>query len=224
LGVVLPSGKALAQYALLWAFLAATLRFIPYAGTWSVGALLTLYAIAVSDSWVDPLVVFVAFSCMEVLAGQVLEPLLFGHSIGVSPVALLIALAFWTWLWGPIGLLLAAPLTACLVVLGKYVTELEFLNLLLGADPALPKDLQYYQRLLARDQDEAEDLLEEELRVLPVEAVFEEVLVPTLIRTKRDRNRGELDAEDERFILEVTREIVDNAERPPPLTDAGGGR
>jgi B12 binding domain len=149
---------------------------------------------------------------------------LFGHSIGVSPVALLVALAFWTWLWGPIGLLLAAPLTACLVVLGKYVGELEFINLLLGADPALPKDLQYYQRLLARDQDEAEDLLEEELRVLPAETVYQEILVPTLIRTKRDRNRGELDPKDERFVLEVTREIVDNAETPLPLGHAGDGR
>jgi predicted PurR-regulated permease PerM len=224
LGATLPSGGAIAQYALLWGFLAATLRFIPYVGTWSVGALLTLYTLAVSDSWVDPVVVFAAFSCMEIFAGQVLEPLLFGHTIGVSPVALLIALAFWTCLWGPIGLLLAAPLTACLVVLGKYVPDLEFINLLLGSGQALAKDLQFYQRLLARDQDEAGGLLEEELRVLPPETVYEEILIPTLIRTKRDRNRGELDPEDERFVLEMTREIVDNAETPPPLEDAGPER
>jgi predicted PurR-regulated permease PerM len=224
LGMTLSCGKALAQYALFWAFLAATLRFIPYVGTWSVGALLTLYTIAVSDSWIDPVVVFTSFACMELLVGQVLEPLLFGHSIGVSPVALLIALAFWTWLWGPVGLLLATPLTACLVVLGKYVPGLEFINLLLGSSPALEKDLQFYQRLLARDQDEASELVEEELRVRPTEAVYEEILVPTLIRTKRDHARGELGSDDEQFVLEATREIVDVADLPPPLQDAGDDR
>jgi methylmalonyl-CoA mutase cobalamin-binding subunit len=142
------------------------------------------------------------------------EPLLFGHSIGVSPVALLTAAAFWTWLWGPVGLLLSTPLTACLVVLGRYVPSLEFLGTLLGVDPPLDPPVRFYQRLLARDQDEAVDQVEEHLRVLPPETVYDQVLLPALVLARRDRDRGALPADDEQYVYRVTEDVLEDLDPP----------
>ena len=105
---------------------------------------------------------------------------MFGHSIGVSEVALLVSAAFWTFLWGPVGLVLSSPLTVCLVVMGKYVPQLEFLDVLLGDEPALDPDISFYQRLLARDQDEAEQLVLTQARTFPPEEVYDKVLVPAM--------------------------------------------
>src|SRR5262249_13110023 len=146
---------------------------------------------AMSD-WLQPLLVLGVFLILEVLTYNVVEPLLFSRSTGISPVALLVAAAFWTWLWGPIGLLLSTPLTTCLVVLGKYVPNLEFLDVLLGDEPVLDPGVAYYQRLLARDQDEANDLVEEHLQRQPLESVYDEVFVPALALAKRDREEGHL--------------------------------
>ncbi len=214
LGTVLPGGEPLARYALLWGFLTAVLRFVPYVGTWSTGVLMTLYAVAVCEGWLAPVLVFALFAGLETLAGQVLEPVLWGHSIGVSPVALLISLAFWTWLWGPIGLLLATPLTACLVVMARYVPSLEFIDVLMGSGPVLSRHVQFYQRLLARDEDEAADLIEEQAKTLPLETVYDEVLLPALALAKADRDRGALPADDEKFILQATEEILDDLDAP----------
>src|SRR5205809_7723748 len=118
------------------------------------------------------------FAVIEPLIGQVIEPLVYGHSTGLTPVAVVIAATFWTWLWGPIGLLLSTPLTVCLVVLGKYVSGLEFFDVLLGDEPALEPPVQYYQRLVARDPDEAIDLVEDYLEEHPREQVYDELLIP----------------------------------------------
>lgn len=136
--------------------------------------------------------------------------MLYGKSVGVSEVALLIAAAFWTWLWGPIGLVLSTPLAVILVVLGKYVPYLEFLDVLIGDQPALEPHVVYYQRLLAQDEDEAMDLVEDYLKKHSAEKLFDAVLLPALMLARHHRERGELSTQDERFIVQTTREILEN--------------
>src|SRR5205807_7212787 len=133
----------------------AMLRFVPFVGIWLAAFVLVLFSVAVFPGWLQAALVVGLIALVEVITVNIIEPLLFGHSTGISSVALLVAAAFWTWLWGPIGLILSTPLTACLVVLGKYVPQLEFFNVLLGDEPVLDTELTYYQRLLARDEDEA---------------------------------------------------------------------
>src|SRR5207253_12642 len=141
-------------YAVLWGFLAAVLRYIPYIGSAVAATLPIAMSLAVLPGWLSPLLVLGLFVVLELLTFNVIEPWFFGHSAGVSPVALLIAAAFWGWLWGPIGLLLSTPLTVCLEVLGRYVPQLEFLSVLLGHDVDLEPHVRFYQRLLARDGDD----------------------------------------------------------------------
>jgi predicted PurR-regulated permease PerM len=197
-------------YALLWGFMALILRFIPYLGTWLVAALLTVFCIATLPGWGLPLIVLVFFIALELLTANVVEPLLFGHSTGVSPLALLLAAAFWIWLWGPVGLILSTPLTVLLVVLGKYVPELQFFEVMLGDEPALSDDVKFYQRLVARDLDEAADLAEDYGSNHPPEAVYEEVLLPALLRTRRDRDRGELEPDNYEYVLQGIRDTEED--------------
>ena len=188
-------------YPLLWGILSATLRFVPYVGTWVAIGLILLFSVAVTPTWTLPLLLLAFVVVLELSTAYIVEPLFFGHSTGVSPIALVAAAAFWTWFWGPIGLILATPLTACLVVLGRYVPRLEFLGVLLGATSAMDPEFTYYQRLLARDQDEATDVVNAYLRAHRPETVYDAVLVPALVLAKHDRNSGELSPDDESFIL-----------------------
>jgi predicted PurR-regulated permease PerM len=207
-------------YALLWGLLGAVLRYVPYLGIWLAAVLPVVLCLAIFPTWGRPALVLAYYVALDLLIGNALEPLLYGHSIGVSAVALLVAAVFWSWLWGPIGLVLATPLTACLVVIGHHLPQLEFLSILLGDEPALPAPIAYYQRLLARDEDEATDLIEEYCRQHTAEQVYDDVLVPALVLAKNNRERGELTRSDERFMLRVTREVVDEVVRPH-TTDAG---
>jgi predicted PurR-regulated permease PerM len=219
-GVVLTTGllamgwvtgqHVLWHYALLWGFMALILRFIPYLGTWLVAALLTAFSIATLPGWVLPLIVLVFFIVLELLTANAIEPLLFGHSTGVSPLALLLAAAFWIWLWGPVGLILSTPLTVLLVVLGKYVPELQFFEVMLGDEPALSDDVKFYQRLVARDLDEAADLAEDYGRNHPPEAVYEEVLLPALLHARLDRDSGELDPDSYEAVLQGIRDTEED--------------
>jgi predicted PurR-regulated permease PerM len=196
-------------YALLWGLLAAALRFIPYVGA-PVGALLPMaLSLAVFAGWVKPLLVVGLFVLLELVTSMILEPLLYSRSAGVSPVALLMATAFWAWLWGPIGILLAIPLTVCLGVLGKYVPHLTFLDVLLS-DEEVPELNRYYQRLVARDQDGAVEVVEELLQTQTLADVYDTVLLPALYYAGQDQRRGNLTAEEARFIYQATRELVDN--------------
>jgi predicted PurR-regulated permease PerM len=195
-------------YAPLWGFLAALLRYLPYVGTWIAAILPLLLSIAKFDSWLPPLFVLALFTTVELIYSNAIEPRIFGRSMGVSEVALLIAAAIWALLWGPIGLLLSNPLTVCLVVLGKYFPQLEAFNVLMGDQPALAPDVTYYQRLLARDQDEALQLVETHRQNGSPEQVYDELLIPALTIAKRDRERDDLTDEDEEFVLQATREIV----------------
>ncbi len=125
------------RYALLWGLLAAVLRYIPYVGAWIAATPPVLVSMAMTDGWAHPLMVIGLIVVLELLSNNVMEPLLYGRSIGVSPVALLVAATFWAFLWGPIGLVLSSPLTVCLVVLGKFVPQLQFIDILMGDKPAL---------------------------------------------------------------------------------------
>jgi predicted PurR-regulated permease PerM len=147
------------DYAFLWGFLGGVLRYLPYIGTWLAALPPIVLSLAMFEGWVQPLLVLGLFLALELVTANVLEPLLFGHSTGISAVALLVAAAFWTWLWGPLGLVLSGPLTVCLVVLGKYVPALKFFDVLMGDEPPLGTDVSYYQRLLAMDQDEATEIV-----------------------------------------------------------------
>jgi predicted PurR-regulated permease PerM len=167
-------------YAPLWGFFAAVLRYIPYLGSWLSALLPIAMSLLVSDSWTQPILIAVLFLALELPINLFVEPWLYGRRTGVSEAALLVAVAFWAWLWGPVGLILASPLTACLVVLGKYVPALSFFNTLLGDRPVLDPPIRYYQRLLARDHDEAVEIAEEQSKNSSVEAVYDQVLVPAL--------------------------------------------
>jgi len=196
------------KFAFLWGFLAAVLRFIPFLGTWVAASFPILLSFAMSSGWAQPLTVFAFFVVLDLVTANVVEPIVFGHGTGVSPIALLVAAAFWAWVWGPVGLLLATPLTVCLVVLGQYVPRLGFLTLLLGNAPALPPPARLYQRLFARDKREALERVTVYAKLQGLEGVFDDMVVPALVIARRDRARGGLTPDGEAFALTATREIV----------------
>ena len=206
-------------YAVLWGLLAAVLRFIPYVGT-LIAALLPIgLSLAVFPGWTQPLLVSGLFVLLELGTSAVLEPVLFGHSTGISQVAILVAVLFWSWLWGPVGLLLATPLTVCLSVLGKYVSPLAFLGVVLTDEPVAGLNT-YYQRLVARDQDEATVIVEAALETQPLVDVYDTILLPALSYTKEDRQRGLLTDEDVQAIVQATREIVEDLATHPSAAAA----
>jgi predicted PurR-regulated permease PerM len=197
-------------YALLWGFLAASLRFIPYVGSWIGASFPILLSAATAPGWLQPLLVFGLVLVLELFIANVVEPILYGRSMGVSEVALLVSAAFWAWLWGPVGLVLSVPLTVCLAVLGKYVPQLKFFEILLRDEPVLAVPVRYYQRLLAHDDDEAGDMVEEYLRDHPWESVFDDVLLPALRLARRDGESGELGHDDREIVYQTTREVLDD--------------
>jgi predicted PurR-regulated permease PerM len=198
-------------YPLLWAALGAALRFVPYLGPIAAAAAPLFMSLAVFPGWYQPLWVLALFIGLELFTNLVLETVLYAGAAGVSQVALLVAVAGWTWLWGGMGLLLATPLTVCLVVLGKHVAGLEFVSTLIADSPPLPPDIGYYQRLLARDQGEAADFLARHLASNPPDSVYDALLVPALNYAEQDRLQGRLDAEDERLVLDATKELMVDA-------------
>jgi predicted PurR-regulated permease PerM len=193
----------------LWGMLAALLRFIPYVGIWVAASVPILLSLAVFDHATTALVTLLMFGTTEVIAANAIEPMLFGSSTGIATLAVLVAAAFWTWLWGPVGLLLSTPLTVCLVVMGKYVPQLEFLTVLLAETPALEPPDRVYQRLMALDQEEAAELVNEYARKMPLEELYDTVLSPALAMAEQDHHRGDLDDERHSFILAGIRDIVD---------------
>jgi len=197
-------------HALLWGLLATLLRYVPYLGSWIMATLLIALSLAFFPGWLQPCLVLGLIIVLEVFTANVVEPRLFGHSMGISEVGLMVAAAFWAFLWGPVGLVLSSPLTVCLVVLGKYVPHLEFLDVLLGNEQVLDADVSYYQRLLARDQDEATQLVLTQAKTSSLEQVYDGILAPALNYLKRDRARDDLTVADEQFVLRATQEIVED--------------
>jgi len=217
-GVTIATGLFLigVPYALLFGVLGAVLRFVPYVGVWVAAGSAALVSLAVSDGWREPLMVLTLFTLVELLIYLVVEPLLYSHSAGVSPLALLITLAFWTWLWGPIGLILGTPLTVCLVALGRHLPEMQFIVVLFGDEPVVSTDVAVYQRLLKGDEDGARAVLAQYVKEHPTADVYEEALLPVLARVRRDASRGALTAQESAFITGAIRRVVDESE--------GGGR
>jgi predicted PurR-regulated permease PerM len=197
-------------YALLWAALAAVLRFIPYLGPWMAAGAPTLVALAALPGWLRPIEVIALFLGLELFTNLVLETVLYADAAGLSQVALLIAIAFWTWLWGPLGLLLATPLTVCLVVAGKYVPGMQFLPTLMADAPPLASDVRYYQRLLARDPSEAAELIDRYVQEEPVDTAYDALLLPALTYAERDRLAEELSTDEVRDVIDATRELLDD--------------
>jgi predicted PurR-regulated permease PerM len=204
--------------ALLFGVLAIVLRFIPYVGPWIAASLPIALSLAVFDGWTRPLLVIGLIVTIELISNNVVEPLLYGASTGVTEVALIVAAVFWTWLWGPVGLALATPLTVCLVVLGRYVPQLNFLEVLLTDQPVLEPETRFYQRLLASDAEGAHRIAEETAKDLKLEQVFQLLFVPTLAMAERDHHRGKLSDVQRTFVLRAMREsIEDLAENRPVM-------
>ena len=213
-------------YPLLWASLGAALRFIPYLGPVLAAGAPIVVSLAALEGWTGPLEVLALFVVLELSTNLVLETVLYAGAAGVSQVALLMSVAFWTWLWGPLGLLMATPLTVCLVVLGKHVPGLEFVGTLMADTPALARDHGYYQRLLARDQGEAADLIDSHIKTESPRSVYDVLLLPALNYAERDRLERRLSQEEEIAVIDATRELLSeaaesirrlDAEAPPSL-------
>jgi len=206
--------------AILWGILAAVLRFVPYIGAAIAAAFPLALAVAVDPSWSMLLWTIVLFLVVEPIVGHVIEPMVYGHSTGLSPVAVVASATFWTALWGPIGLVLATPLTVCLVVLGRHVERLEFLDVMFGDRPALTPPEIFYQRMLAGDPTEAAEKAEEFLKERSLSSYYDEVALKGLQLAQVDAERGALD--DERLtkirdaVDEFTNNLSDQDDRLPP--------
>jgi predicted PurR-regulated permease PerM len=198
-------------YPFVWAVLGAALRFVPYLGPVLGAGAPILISLAALEGWRGPLIVVAFFVVLELFTNLVLETVLYAGAAGVSQVALLVSVAFWTWLWGPLGLLMATPLTVCLVVLGKHVPGLEFLGTLMTDKPALAPQAGYYQRLLARDQSEAADLIEAHVKTDAPRSVYDELLLPALNYAERDRIEERLSTTEEAAIIDASRELISDA-------------
>jgi len=194
-GVTIGGGLALIGIPnpVLWGILAATLRFVPYIGAFIAAAFPLALAVAVDPGWTAVILTAALFLFVELVVGQIVEPLLYGHSTGVSPVAVVVAAMFWTWLWGPIGLLLSTPLTVCLDVLGRHIDRLRFLDILLGSRPALNPVESFYHRILSGNSDEAFEQAEHMLKTKSLSNFYDEVGIEGLRLAAIDAQRGALD-------------------------------
>ena len=206
--------------AILWGILAAVLRFVPYIGAAIAAAFPLALAVAVDPSWSMLLWTLALFLIVEPIVGHIIEPMVYGHSTGLSPVAVVASATFWTALWGPIGLVLATPLTVCLVVLGRHVERLEFLDIMFGDRPALSPPEIFYQRMLAGDPTEAAEKAEEFLKERSLSSYYDDVALKGLQLAQADAERGALDHERLTKIREAVREFAsdlsDQDDRPPP--------
>jgi hypothetical protein len=194
----------------LWGILTMLLRFVPYIGPVVAVAFPAALAVAVDPGWAMMFWAIGLFLVVELITGYVIEPWLYGHSMGLSGVAVLVAAAFWTLLWGPIGLLLSTPLTMCLVVLGRHVEHLQFLEVLLGDRPPLASEESFYQRILADDPDEAAHQAEAFLKDKPLLVYYDEVVIKGLALAQLDVNRGALDHAHRVRIKEAVEWVIDD--------------
>jgi predicted PurR-regulated permease PerM len=195
--------------AVMWGVLGFALRFLPYVGPWIAAVLPILVSVATSPGWTQPLVVIGLYVVLELLLNNVAEPLLYGGSTGVSTVGVILAAIFWTWLWGPIGLVLAMPMTVCLVVTARYVPPLRFITVLFADEPTLTPSERLYQRLLAFDYNEPLKVAKKQLKSSTLVSFYDETLIPALVLAERDRH-GDLLSDDQiEFVREATVDLVE---------------
>jgi predicted PurR-regulated permease PerM len=198
-------------YPLVWATLGAALRFIPYVGPVLGAGAPILVSLAALGGWTGPLIVLALFVVLELFTNLVLESVLYAGAVGVSQVVLLVSVTFWTWLWGPLGLLMASPLTVCLVVLGKHVPGLAFVGLLMDDTPPLALEYGFYQRLVARDQSEAAELIDSYIKTESPTSVYDALLLPALSYAERDRLEHRLSSDEEVAVIDAVRELIADA-------------
>lgn len=204
---------------LLWGTLTVVLRFIPYLGPLLAAVGPIVLSLAVFPGWNEPLMVVGLIVTIELISNNLLEPKLYGSTTGVSSFALIVAAVFWTWLWGAAGLLLATPLTVCLVVMGKHIPQFSYLGVLLSDQPVLEPRERFYQRMLAGDTDDAQDLIDEALEKQSLPEVLDAMVMPALRLAEQDHERGAIDAERRATLIESVVEIFE-ALPPPAATDA----
>jgi predicted PurR-regulated permease PerM len=205
---------------LLWGFVAGIMRFVPFIGAYIAAAFPMVLALAIDPGWSAVLWVLALFAISEPFMGQVVEPMVFGHSTGLSPVAVIGAAAFWTWLWGSIGLLLATPLTVCLVVLGRHVEQLEFLEVMLGDQPPLDPEELFYQRALSGDVDAMADQAEACLRVQRLPDYLDGVALPALALAQADVAHGTLTPERQERMQQSVVTLLEDLEEADEATAA----
>lgn len=196
----------------LWGLVAAILRFVPYVGSAISAVFPLILAAAVGSGWGMLLMTVALFASLQLIASQLVEPLVYGRSSGLSPVAIVLSASFWTWLWGPIGLVLATPLTVCLVVVGRHVDRLQFFDVLLGNQPALTPPQLVYQRMLAGDPIEASQQAQTYLEGAPLETYYDSILLKGLRLAEADVRLGRLHADRLERILTTVSEVVDDLE------------
>ena len=194
--------------AIMWGVLGFSLRFLPYIGPWIAAVLPTLVAIATTDGWKTPILTAGWYIVVELIANNVVEPLVYGSSTGISTVGVIISAIFWTWLWGPIGLILAMPMTVCLLVATRYVPQLKFINTLLADHPAATPGERIYQRLLAFDDREPTKLAVKHVKETSLAGFYDDMLLPALVMFEHDRHGELLNDEQSAFVLEATEDLI----------------
>lgn len=194
----------------MWGILAGMLRFVPYIGSFLAAVVPAALGAAIDPGWSIAIYVVALFFIVEPLVGYVVEPLLYGHSTGLSPVSVIVAAVFWTWIWGPIGLILSTPLTLCLVVLGRHVKSLEFFDVLLGDRPALSSVESFYQRVLANNPDEALAQAESLLADRTLIEYYDGVVLEGLKLAAEDQARGTIDADRTHRIAGAMLAVIDD--------------
>jgi len=209
-------------YAVLWGCLAAMLRFIPYVGPAVAFFLPLVFSFAHFPGWTQPVEVVALFAVVEIALNSFLEPVIYARTTGISALALLVAAMFWTWLWGTLGLLLSTPLTVCLAVLGKYVPALDFFATLLGEEAELEPDVRFYQRALALDRDRAFAMIEELIKQKSRVDVFDQVIVPALMRAERDAAVDQVGEREQAHVWEIVGEVLENVEGMTDTPPANG--
>jgi predicted PurR-regulated permease PerM len=222
-GIIIGLGLSLigVPNPVLWAIVGAVLRFVPYAGALIAAAIPLALAAAVDPGWTMVAETALLFIVVEGIMGQVVEPQLFGHTTGMSPLAIIVAAGFWTLIWGAPGLLLSTPITACLVVLGRHVESLNFIELLLGDKPPLSPVQSFYQRILASDPDEVVFQAESLLKDLTLLDYYEQVALPGLAMAQIDIVRGVMDRVRQAEICESVESVVADLSDHVEVADEG---
>ena len=209
---------------ILWGIAAFLLRFVPYIGPFIAAGFPVALAAAIDPGWGIALETLALFLIVEPIIGQGVEPWLYGHNTGISPIAVVISATFWTWLWGTVGLVLSTPLTVCLVVLGRHVERLAFLDVIFGDAPPLTPVENFYQRMLAGDASEVVDQAERFLKTNSLVDYYDEVALPALLMAQVDLRRGVLDEPRQRRIKETIDEVIedlsDHVDQPPAAAPA----
>jgi predicted PurR-regulated permease PerM len=208
--------------AVFWGLLSMVLRFLPYIGTWIAAALPFALALAIFESWTHPLLTIGLFVTVGLLVSNVVEPLLYGATTEISPLAVIVSALFWTWLWGGVGLVLATPLAVCLAVAGKYLPGLAFLDLLMGDKPCIAPGDRLYQRLLALNEEEASDIIEKHTREQSALSSFDDAVLPALRSIEEDYRAGVLTDAARTEACQILRQIIADLAEPRAASEVAG--